>query len=184
MKLHPKFHTAAFIDAGLENYSQLIEGILPDVRSFLLDPTADGLLQIHRVLQEHPELKTIHIISHGSPGCLYLGNSQLSLDTLGDYQTLLQEWQIDNLLLYGCNVAAGDAGAEFVAKLQALTGAEIAATRTLTGAALKGGNWELEVTTGKMPPTLALSPAVRQGYAGVLNPQYEWAKGIGGSSRD
>ncbi|MEG4219819.1 DUF4347 domain-containing protein [Microcoleus sp. Pol12A6] len=33
-----------------------------------------------------------------------------------------------NLLLYGCNVAAGDAGEEFITRLHKLTGAQIAAT--------------------------------------------------------
>ncbi|NEQ35126.1 MAG: DUF4347 domain-containing protein [Okeania sp. SIO3I5] len=186
MKISAKFHTAAFIDAGLENYQQLIEGILPEVQAFRLDEATDGFLQIHQILQQHPELKIVHIISHGSPGCLYLGNSQLSLDTFGRYQAQLEEWQIDNLLLYGCNVAAGDAGAEFVSKLRGLTGAEIAASQTLTGNATKGGNWELEVTTGKMQSVLALLPEVRKGYAYVLNPKpkLEWAEEIGGSGFD
>ncbi len=72
---------------------------------------------------------------------MYLGNTQLSLDTFNRYATQLQQWDVANLLLYGCNVAAGDAGAEFIAKLHTLTGAEIAASKTLTGSAAKGGNW-------------------------------------------
>ena len=66
--------------------------------------------QIDQILQQYPGQKTVHIISHGAPGCLYLGNTQLSLDTLQQYTPQLQQWDIDRLLLYGCHVAAGDAG--------------------------------------------------------------------------
>ncbi|MDE5116588.1 MAG: DUF4347 domain-containing protein, partial [Trichodesmium sp. St2_bin2_1] len=73
--------------------------------------------------------------------------------------------------LYGCNVAAGDGGEEFIDKLHRLTGAEIAASKSLTGAAVKGGNWELEVRTGQQPPTSALQTEVMQTYSGVLEPK-------------
>jgi len=170
------------IDTGVENYQQLIDGVEPEAKTFLLDQTSDGIEQISQVLQLHPETNALHIISHGSPGCLYLGNGQLSLDTLGRYAPQLQRWKLDNLLLYGCNVAAGDAGEELIAKLHHLTGAEIAASSSLTGAAVKGGNWELEVTTGKVNLPPALQTEVMATYSGVFN--LEVALNIGGSFND
>ncbi|MBC6474783.1 MAG: DUF4347 domain-containing protein, partial [Hormoscilla sp. GM102CHS1] len=170
------------IDTGVENYQQLIDGVEPEAKTFLLDQTSDGIEQISQVLQLHPETNALHIISHGSPDCLYLGNGQLSLDTLGRYAPQLQRWKLDNLLLYGCNVAAGDAGEELIAKLHHLTGAEIAASSSLTGAAVKGGNWELEVTTGKVNLPPPLQTEVMATYSGVFN--LEVAKKIGGSSND
>jgi hypothetical protein len=53
-------------------------------------------------------------------------------------------------LLYGCNVAAGDSGAEFIEKLHQLTGANIAASARLTGNVALGGDWELEVIRGEL----------------------------------
>ncbi|MEG4987519.1 DUF4347 domain-containing protein [Microcoleus sp. BR0-C5] len=161
--------TIVFIDAGVENSQQLIEGVIPSAEVFVLYKTADGLEQISQVLQHRQNIDAVHIISHGSPGCLYLGNSQLSLDTLNDYAAQLQQWDVANLLLYGCNVAAGDAGEEFITKLHTLTGAEIAASKTLTGSAAKGGNWELEVTTGQAELTAAFSPEVMTTYPGVMS---------------
>ncbi len=80
------------------------------------------------------------------PGCLYLGNSQLSINTINnDYAQELENWSVTNILLYGCNVAAGDAGAEFLEKLHQLTGANIAASARPTGNVALGGDWELEV---------------------------------------
>ncbi len=72
------------------------------------------------------------------------------------------------LLIYGCNVADGDAGEEFIAKLHQLTGANIAASRQRTGNAALGGNWDLEVRTADMEVTLAFAETTREAYAGVL----------------
>ena len=62
----------------------------------------------------------------------------------------MQGWSVSNLLLYGCNVAAGDGGAEFLEKLHRLTGANIAATARPTGNVALGGDWELEVNPGNV----------------------------------
>ncbi|MBC6420999.1 MAG: DUF4347 domain-containing protein, partial [Hormoscilla sp. SP12CHS1] len=171
------------IDTGVENYQQLIDGVEPEAKTFLLDQTSDGIEQISQVLQLHPETNALHIISHGSPGCLYLGNGQLSLDTLGRYAPQLQRWKLDNLLLYGCNVAAGDAGEELIAKLHHLTGAEIAASSSLTGAAVKGGNWELEVTTGKVNLPPALKTEVMATYSGVFNLEIALTISVNGDNK-
>ncbi|MEO0458436.1 MAG: DUF4347 domain-containing protein [Cyanobacteria bacterium P01_A01_bin.114] len=73
------------------------------------------------------------MIAYGVPGCLFLGNSELSLDTLQQYHAQIQTWfgqtrvAEPSLLLYGCNVAFGDAGEELITKLHHLTRANVAA---------------------------------------------------------
>lgn len=49
-----------------------------------------------------------------------------------------------DILLYGCNVAEGNAGVNFIGRLAQVTGADIAASIDATGATDKGGNWVLE----------------------------------------
>ena len=112
---------------------------------FLCYPYLLSRYEITDFLQQHPHITTIHILSHGAPGCLYLGNSQLNLTNIHNYTQQLQQWQRQNILLYGCNVAAGDAGAEFIHKLHQITNATISASTTKTGNAALGGNWQLEV---------------------------------------
>ena len=161
--------TVVFVDAGVENYQQLVNGVIPTAEVFVLDAAADGIEQISQVLQQRQNIDAVHIVSHGAPGCLYLGNTQLSLDTFNRYASQLQQWNVANLLLYGCNVAAGDAGAEFLAKLHQLTGANIAASRTPIGNSALGGNWELEVALGQEQPLLAFPASVMAAYEGILN---------------
>ncbi|GCL43574.1 DUF4347 domain-containing protein [Dolichospermum planctonicum] len=138
--------TIVFIDASLSDYQTLQAGIIEGVKTVIISPDQDGIEQISQILQQHPHITTIHILSHGAPGCLYLGNSQLNLTNIHNYTQQLQQWQGQNILLYGCNVAAGDAGAEFIHKLHQITNATISASTTKTGNAALGGNWQLEVS--------------------------------------
>jgi Ca2+-binding RTX toxin-like protein len=170
-----KSATIAFIDSQIDNYAVLIAGMQPETQIVLLDSNINGIVKITDTLQQG-QYTAVHLITHGSPGCLYLGNSQLNLDTIRNYQQELQSWfryssstpHTSSLLIYGCEVAAGDAGAEFISKLEQLTGAKIAATKTLTGNKNLGGNWQLETTTEEMTVNLAIAESARLSYQGVL----------------
>ncbi|MEA5552667.1 DUF4347 domain-containing protein [Anabaena cylindrica UHCC 0172] len=137
--------TIVFIDSSISDYETLQTGVVDGVETVILSPNRDGIVEITEFLQSHPQITAIHIVSHGSPGCLYLGNSQLNLDNISKYAALLQRWQSQSILLYGCKVAAGDAGEEFISTLHKITNATISASATKTGNAALGGNWELEV---------------------------------------
>jgi hypothetical protein len=73
-----------------------------------------------------------------------------------------------SLLLYGCQVAMGDAGAEFIEKLHRLTGANIAASSTLVGSKVLGANWELDVERGMTTSPLAFTSEAINNYAHTL----------------
>lgn len=162
------------IDTSVSHYQQLIQGVLSDIDVLLLEPNQDGIEQITAALRDRSDLQTLHLVAHGTSGCLQLGNSQFSLQTIERYAWDLQAWfafpsvLTPTLLLYGCNVAAGDAGSEFLAKLHQLTGAYIAASAHCIGNKALGGNWQLEVKIGKPQTTLAFSEDTLQSYAGVL----------------
>lgn len=160
--------TLVFIDANVADYQQLVQGAISGMEVVVLDTHSDGVEKITKILEQRSNIASIHIVSHGSPGCLYLGSSQLSLDTLDDYAQQLKSWFSPSILLYGCNVAAGDGGTEFVEKLHQITGAAIAASTQRTGNAALGGNWELEVTVGHIEPQLAFKPQLMANYSSVL----------------
>ncbi|MEH1910537.1 MAG: DUF4347 domain-containing protein [Nostoc sp.] len=162
-----------FIDPQVENYQNLVAGVLPNTTVIVLDADQNGIEQISQVLATHGLINSLHIVSHGAPGQVYLGNSQLSHETLNRYAWQLMDWanvlSADaQLLLYGCEVGQTEQGKAFVQRLSELTGAVVAASDDLTGSTALGGDWELEVSTGAIVPTLAFEPEVITAYASVL----------------
>ena len=143
-------NTVVFIDTGVIDYQSLQAGALPGNCTVILSPAEDAIAQITAYLQQNPQITIIHIVSHGAPGCLFFGAGQFSLGNICDYGDILRLWP-DNahILLYGCHVAAGDAGEEFIAKLHQLTGATVLASETPTGSNQWGGDWELEVMVSR-----------------------------------
>ncbi|RUT06030.1 hypothetical protein DSM106972_032360 [Dulcicalothrix desertica PCC 7102] len=156
-----------FIDNNISDKQSLIAGVKPDIEVVILDSTLNGVEQITESLQA-TRYNSVHIVSHGLPGCLYLGKSPMSLSTLDIYANQLQQWfekqELNELLLYGCNVAAGDAGEEFIAKLHHLTGASVGASANRTGSKSLGADWNLEITVGEITPVLAFKPEVLESY--------------------
>lgn len=100
------------IDTKVPDYQSLLAGIQPGTQLVMIPPEVNGI----EYLTQQKAL-TIHLVSHGSPGCLYLGNTQLTLDNIVDYTNELQNWGVKELVIYGCRVASGDAGEEFINKL-------------------------------------------------------------------
>jgi hypothetical protein len=164
--------TIVFIDSAVDDYQTLVKGVILGAEIIVLDPTLDGVAQITEALIGRTDVAAIHIVSHGSPGCLYLGNTQLSLDTLECYASQLQTWAThltsSSLFLYGCNVAAGDAGEEFLEQLHQLTGANIAASAERIGNGALGGSWHLERRLGQISTSSAFLPELMQAYPGVF----------------
>ncbi len=162
-----------FIDPQVDDYQSLVMGVLPDTSVVVLDANQDGIEQISQVLESHQGITSLHIVSHGAPGCIYLGNSQLNNETLNRYAAKLMGWanalsEDAQLLLYGCNVAQTEPGVLFIKCLSELTGATVAASDDLTGSAALGGDWELEVSTGAIVPRLAFGQEVISAYTSVL----------------
>ncbi|MGL5082425.1 MAG: DUF4347 domain-containing protein [Microcoleaceae cyanobacterium] len=165
--------TVVVIDSSISDYQSLVQGIDPQASVVLLSSEQDGVTQITQALGKYQDIESLHILSHGSSGRLRLGNVELSLETLETYKEQFQQWKIalgqtGKILLYGCCVAAGEHGRNFVDGLAQLTGANIAASQTLTGSSSLGGNWSLEVTTGEVNQILPFRSEVLRAYTSVL----------------
>ncbi|WP_293151848.1 DUF4347 domain-containing protein [Microcoleus sp. bin48.metabat.b7b8b9.023] len=168
----------AFIDTKVPDYQSLVAGVTPGTEVVVLDGQKDAIAQITQILALRTNIDSIHIVSHGAPGSLQVGNGSLSLDDLECDRHFLQQWfspltsipkNPPNILLYGCEVAAGETGLAFVKRLSELTGASVAASQNLTGSVAKGGDWELEIRTGKIETALVFAPEVLANYEYVLN---------------
>jgi|GEM_PF-3251435 Ca2+-binding RTX toxin-like protein len=175
-----------FIDATVPDYEQLIAGITSGY-VVIIDSNKDGVEQITQALAGG-EYESVHIISHGGAG-IQLGSTQLNSSNLTSYKSQLQQWKSSltedaDILLYGCDVAAGEAGASFVQQLSEITGADVAASDNLTGSNSLGGDWELEVATGKIDAPLAFQNSLLASYEHTLNTPpviiNEWSQGPSG----
>ncbi|MBT4378868.1 MAG: DUF4347 domain-containing protein [Gammaproteobacteria bacterium] len=162
-----------FIDGGVDDVQTLIDGISADKEVVLLDPSRNGVEQISEALAGRSDIDAIHILSHGDSGQVTLGDQVLSADNLDQFGDDLQVWgsaltEAGDILIYGCDVAAGDAGESFVDSLAQLTGADVAASVDLTGAAALGGDWDLESQTGSVEAASAVSVEAQENYATLL----------------
>lgn len=128
----------------------------------VLDQNLDGMQQIAAVLKNYRDVDSISIVSHGDTGVVLLGNAVLHDGNLVQYQQELQAINSalkpgGDLLLYGCNIGAGQAGAKFINDLSVTTNADVAASTNNTGALMQGGDWQLEISTGNINTGSALN---------------------------
>ncbi|MBD3884381.1 DUF4347 domain-containing protein [Phormidium tenue FACHB-886] len=160
------------IDAGIEQPHWFINSTTPDVKTIVLNPEQDGIEQITAAIAAHPQLSSLHIVSHGQAGELQLGSTRLSLQTLDRYAAQLRQWRRSlagaEILLYGCRVAAGALGQRFIQTVSQLTQAAIAASSTLVGNAALGGNWQLDYQTRPIQTPIAFRSEALAAYPGVL----------------
>ncbi|MCW0002197.1 Ig-like domain-containing protein [Pararhizobium sp. YC-54] len=161
-----------FIDAGLADAQGLAASVPAGAELVWIDPAADAIAQMAAWAVGKSGYDAIHIISHGEPGALLLGSTRIdaaSLQAHGPELTALGEalGETGDILLYGCDVAAGSAGAGFLDLLARYSGADIAASTDATGAARLGGNWTLERQVGSIE-TSALGADGSPSYDALL----------------
>ncbi|MEA5466977.1 DUF4347 domain-containing protein [Leptothoe sp. PORK10 BA2] len=140
-------------DGQVEDLSVLLSGLLPGVTTHVLSPEQNGIDQITEILAQRPTA-SLTLVAHGFPGGLKLGTEYLELSTLDNYASQLRSWfdpsVVGQFNLLACNVAVGDAGAEFVEKLQAVSNAKVTASSRLVG----NGYWPSVATEVFTPHTL------------------------------
>ena len=140
-----------FVDSAVQDIQPYLHGRTTEV--IVLQAGRDGVEQIAQTLAGRTGIFAIHILSHGDAGQIRLGTG--TLDTLsisGKYAVELATIKSAlapgaDILVYGCDVAAGEQGRTFVNALAKATGAAIAASTDITGSADLGGNWTLEAHT-------------------------------------
>ncbi len=165
------------IDSAAANYHQLVDDLESQddrqLEVIVLDGDRDGIEQISRWLSEHEDVDAIHIVSHAEDGAMRLGSGWLNTDNLAAYSSSLSGWADSlsgdaDLLLYGCDLAASETGRELLESLQALTGADVAASHDDTGHAQFSANWDLEYSIGQIDSSVAFSEQLQTDWLGKL----------------
>ena len=139
-----------------------VDSAVRDIEAYLPQRSSNQIVyELHRdhplaemaqVLQNHHQVKAIHIISHGQTGQLILGGQTYDGAKLRNYQSELKLIgrslrEGGDILLYGCNIGKTP---DTISTLSKLTGVDIAASNNPTGDTDQGGDWRLEVATGKI----------------------------------
>jgi hypothetical protein len=170
------------IDPHVANYQSLIDQLGSTYSYLLLAAESDGVTQIANYVAAHPGFDAIHLISHGSPGQVAIGTSTLSEGTIGGYTAQLNLIGASlnaggDLLIYGCDVAEGDAGQQLISDLSRFTRLDVAASTNKTGST---GDWVLEAAAG--PIEHSLPPINSYLSLAYSEPTVVWTKLIGSIS--
>jgi VCBS repeat-containing protein len=160
------------IDTSIANWQTVADAANPSSQLLLLNAEQDGLSQIANAMVSG-NYKSVHIVSHGDDGKLRLGNRSVTAANIEQYSADLERigqslTESGDIILYGCEIGKGAAGASFLQALARATNADVAASTNNTGAAAKGGDWVLEAQTGSIETLSALSTANLGAYAGLL----------------
>lgn len=177
VRLFPKSAAAAtayvFIDATVADYETLLYGGQPGTISVVVTPEENGITKITGTLHGVTGVDALHILSEGNQGNFWLGNSFVSGDNVEQYSADLQSWghsltNLADILIYACFTALGLEGEALVQAISDLTGADVAASTTLTGSPALGGDWGLEASTGNIESGLAFRQASLNAYEDTL----------------
>lgn len=167
------------IDSATPGYQSLLDDLVRDADSgrrfetLLIDANVDGVSAIGQQLAQHRNWDALHIVSHGTVGGVQLGNTVLSAENLPRYADSIQGWSASlnrgaDILFYGCDVAGNETGREFVNRINELTAADVAASIDITGSPRRGGDWDLEFTTGTIETPIAFSQETQASWDGQL----------------
>ncbi|HTS52720.1 MAG TPA: DUF4347 domain-containing protein, partial [Burkholderiales bacterium] len=172
-------HEVVFVDTAVADYQKLVQDITANSDAqhqydvVLLTSGADGIKQITQTLAGMHDISAVHIVSHGADGEVLLGGATLNFDSLLKNASQIKGWSQAlapgaDLLIYGCDVAEYADGKALVDALSRLTGADVAASENLTGAAAQGGDWKLEYQDGRIETGVAVSLSEQLDWKGTL----------------
>jgi len=168
-----------FVDATLPDAASLVADLQAQrsagrpIEVVIIAAGSDGLTTISDTLAARRDINQVHVLAHGSDGQMQLGTARLDAATLLQRADEVAAWSNAltadaDLLLYGCELAQTAVGQRLVRDLALLTGADVAASIDLTGAASTGGNWALEYRSGSIEARIAPSLWQQTQWSGVL----------------
>lgn len=157
-----------FVDPGVVHADALLTGLRQGVRVVTLPETGDGLAEIALALADLSNLRGLHILSHGQPGAFELCGATVDIRALTARPPLLDAIRRAlasdaELVLYGCSIGVGDAGAVFVERLSELFDRPVTAADGPVGGEAFNGVWPSPARRG-----LAFSREARLAYPGLL----------------
>ncbi|MDP4276260.1 MAG: DUF4347 domain-containing protein, partial [Bacteroidota bacterium] len=151
----PSGNDVVIIDTELGDYKVLENDFSKGAKVQYFDPQAGIIGSIENALKENAPVKSLHIITHGTPGGISLSydflNEAIARENSEKLASLKGYFANGaDILIYGCNVASSEEGKQFVNYLSDILSVDVAASTDITGNSNVGGNWNLEYKKGKV----------------------------------
>ena len=175
-----------FIDSRVPDVEDLLNGVQPGDPVFVLDPATDGVQQIADILAANnfTDLASVSVVSHGETGTLDLGSSVITDTNLAAHSKALAEIGSSlapsgTIQLYGCDVAQGAAGQQFINDFSTFAGGvQVDASTQPVGSPAFGGSWILDAASAGGAPLLGgastvnapFTPTALANFQGALGP--------------
>ena len=123
-----------FIDTSLADYKALEAAVKAGIEIEEIDGGQSGLAQMSKWAETNSGYDSISLLSHGREATLQVGIDTITDSSLSTAVTRAELAEIGSalkaggdLLVYGCDVAAGSDGAQFITDIANATGADVAA---------------------------------------------------------
>ena len=167
-----KVRELLIVDGAVQNKTVFYKQQKPGVEVVEI-PNNGGLTALMEVLSRYHGLDAIHLVSHARPGELYIGGQKVNSESL---QANVSSLAILNgaireggdLMLYGCELAKGQEGDDFLQIIKGNTHVDVAASVDRTGNAGYGGNWDLEIQKGDINAKVLPESIAMKDFTGVL----------------
>lgn len=160
------------VDSGIGEAQMLVGGRRSGIDVVHLAGGGRGLEQIIGHLADHRGVTALHLLSHGEPGVLVLAGERVDLPAVAMRRAVLsaaaEAFAPGAIVaIYGCSVAAGAAGLQFLDYLETVLGVGVAASAGPVGAAALGGRWTLRDRNGATVET-AFTRVCRASYPALF----------------
>ncbi len=161
------------IDASVPDKHLFYSQLKPGQQAIEIEAGSNGLDQLLNALEAHQNLDGLFIISHAESGTVQLGNGSVDQRLLESdkrfFDAINQSLKPGaDVHFYGCDLAAGVKGEEFLDIIQANTHVDLAASNDLTGNAEQGGDWDLEIQRGDIDSDRQFSALALKDFSDVL----------------
>ena len=163
------------IDTGIEDWQTLANSVKEGAVLLIEKGDKNPLDTILSELKKLGSVESLNIISHGSSGQLHFSDKTISKESIEANKAKWQELgtyldKDGDINLFGCNIAEGEIGREFISTLAELTKADVAASLNPTGDSKQGGDWELEVAIGNVEKDYAFNNLGLKQFKSILAP--------------
>ncbi len=132
-----------------------------------------GILGLFNTLSKYRNLESVHLVSHGKPGLLQIGGEELTKESL---EKNVEAFTAINrsirsggdLLLYGCELAEGEEGEDFLQIIKDNTHIDVSASDNKTGNKEYFADWDLEIEIGDIDAKPLPESIAMKDFTGLL----------------